>query len=200
MIPGHNVPVAATGALLMGVGWIPYLIGCTLARVAPEPGNAAATAMSVLLSGSAAGLASLILGHIKYRKPDVILTLIGFLGGIVAASAGAAALPGWGAVLIGTVAGIIVPLAAVAIDLRARLDDAAGVIAIYVVGGAWGTLATGLFVPVTKLGSHTRIAQIGMHLLVQLVGLLAIVCFSALISAALFVGMKATFRIRAGGG
>ena len=41
----------------------------------------------------------------------------------------------------GIVAGILVPLATVLIDVKFRIDDPGNVIAIHLVGGLWGTLA-----------------------------------------------------------
>ncbi len=120
-IPGHNVPLAAVGALLIGIGWIPYLAGCSLAHLQYAHGVMALAALNVLLGGAAGGLASIMLGQYKYRKPDIILSLMGFLGGVVCISAGGPGMPTWGAVIIGAIAGIVVPLAAVSLDLRGGL-------------------------------------------------------------------------------
>ena len=94
----------------------------------------------------------------------MLLVLTGLLGGVVAVSAGAAVVyPIW-AIVIGGVAGVLVPLAAVELDLRLRVDDPTGGVAIHLVGGAWGTLAAGLF-------SGRGIAGTFQSVGVQLVGL-----------------------------
>jgi Amt family ammonium transporter len=188
MIPGHNVPLAGIGVLAMLVGWGPYLAGCLVYRnLTPFAGLAA---MEALLCASAAALSAMLLGRYRYGKPDVVLTLMGFLGGLVTVAAGAGMLPAWGAVVIGIVAGMIVPLSAIWIDLLCHIDDPAGVIAIHGVGGALGTLAVGIFLPGSAV--H-RLHQIG----VQALGVVSLGVLSLVLSAILFAVLRLAVRLRA---
>lgn len=141
MIPGHNLPMATIGYFVMLVAWVPYLLGAALLH----GGNVAPVAMNVLLSGSAGALSGLLVGKIRYGKPELMLTFAGLLTGLVAVSAGAGNIPSWGAVLTGAVAGLIVPTIITWLDLRLRIDDPAGLIAIHLTGGAWGLVAAALF-------------------------------------------------------
>src|SRR5207244_541135 len=77
----------------------------------------------------------------------IFFAYAGLLGGLVAISAGVNSLSNVDAVIVGLGAGIMVPMAALIIDLRTRLDDALGVIAIHGFGGIWGILAAGLLAP-----------------------------------------------------
>ena len=70
--------------------------------------------------------------------------LNGILGGLVGITAGADQMSPTDAILIGFIAGLIIPLAVSFID-RLRLDDPVGAIAVHLVCGIWGTLAVGLF-------------------------------------------------------
>jgi len=187
-IPGHNVPLAAVGALTMLVGWIPYVAGCLLLNHGQALIGQAAT--TTLLCAAAAGFVAILLGRFRYGKPDVILTLIGFLGGLVAITAAAGRVGAPSAVLIGAVAGVIVPVSAIWIDLRFHLDDPLAVIATHGVGGAWGTIAAGLLIHGSA--SH-RLHQAG----VQIVGLAAIGLLSAVLSFVLFALLRLTVRLRA---
>jgi len=190
MIPGHNLPLASVGVLVILAGWVAYVAGAAFAHTL-DLRTVAPAALNVLLAASAGGLASLLFGEFRYGKPDVVLALSGMLGGLVAISAGAAALPTWAAVIIGAVAGLIVPATSVVIDLRARLDDPCALIAVTAVGGAWGTLAVGFFLP---LSAHlTRFELIA----VQVVGIACIAAFSALVAIVVFVLLKKTVGIRA---
>jgi Amt family ammonium transporter len=209
ILPGHNVPLLSVGALTILVGWMPYIAGASLAHLRFERGTeviyAGPAAFNVLLAAAAAGLANLIYCNFRYGKPDIMLAVTGLLGGLVAVSAGATALPAWGAVVVGAVAGILVPVSAVAIDLRARLDDPGGVIAIHGVGGIWGTLAVALVVPAAPLvaraesanppGSLARahVQQLG----IQFLGLGAIAVFSGVVALILFLALKKTVGVRA---
>ena len=126
-IPGHSVPLAGAGLFLLLFGWM--LWGGT-GGIRP-----------LLLAGAAGGLASLILSQVRYYKPDLHLISAGLLGALVAASAGGASLSSIGAVLTGGVAGVIVPMAILLIDVRFRIDDPSGGIAIHGVGALWGAIS-----------------------------------------------------------
>ena len=188
MIPGHNIPQAGMGLFAMLAGWAPYVAGCLLASGFPlEAGPAAAR---TLVAGCAGGMAAMLLGRYRYGKPDVILTVMGFLGGLVAISAGAGKIQSPGALLIGAGAGLLVPLSAVWIDLLAHIDDPVGVVAVHGIGGVWGTLMTGLFIP----GSFAhRLHQVG----IQALGVVSLALTAAVLSTALFALLRATVRLRA---
>ncbi|HET6251662.1 MAG TPA: hypothetical protein VFE47_28510 [Tepidisphaeraceae bacterium] len=193
-IPGHNLPLAAMGVLLMLVGWIAYVIAGSAVILAPQSmreGAYGPGAMNVLLAAACAGLGSLLYTQVKYGKPEIVLTLAGIVGGMVSACAGGAWLPSWAAAITGLVAGVIVPLAVIALELRGRLDDPLGVIAIHIVGGAWGTIAAGIFIPI-PLAPRGR----GEQILIQAVGVIGIAIFAAAVSAALFLILRATVGLR----
>jgi Amt family ammonium transporter len=187
MIPGQWQVVAGVGVAAMLAGWAPYLVGCLLYTHNESLVGRAAT--DALLAAAAGGLAGLLLGHFRYGKPDVILTLFGFLGGLVSIAAGAGRVGAPAAVLLGGVAGIIVPLSAVWIDLIGRIDDPVGVIAVHGVGGLWGTLAAGFLTHGTA--AH-RLWQTG----IQAMGILAIGALSLVLSLALFALLKSSVRLR----
>jgi Amt family ammonium transporter len=188
MIPGHNIPLAGIGLFAMLAGWAPYVAGCLIATGStPQAGPAAAR---TLVAGCSAGMAAMLLCRYRYGKPDVVLTVMGFMGGLVAVSAGAGAIDSPGALLIGAGAGILVPMSAVWLDLLAHVDDPAGVVAVHGVGGLWGTILTGLFVP----GPYAhRLHQLG----VQAMGAAVLLVFAAGVSAVLFLLLKAVVRLRA---
>ena len=187
LIPGHSFPMVAAGAMAMIFGILPQLAGCAiLGHVDP-----AAAIASGLLAAAAAGISAMALGRYRYGITDVHLAIIGMLGGVVAASAGAGILPSWAAVLIGAVAGVLVPLATVRIDLRRKIDDPSSAIAIHAVGGAWGLLATGILI---SGGIGFRLHQ----LLIQLIGLAAIAAFSLIVLAAAWLVMRSAIPLRLG--
>jgi Amt family ammonium transporter len=72
------------------------------------------------------------------------MSINGFLGGLVAVTAPCYWVSPAGAVMLGAVAGIIVPLG---IDLleHLRVDDPIGAVAVHGFAGIWGTLSLGLF-------------------------------------------------------
>ena len=93
------------------------------------------------------------------------------------------------AVFIGLVAGVLVPFAAVILDLQVRLDDPGGLIAVQFVGGLWGTIAAAGAVVDPRIGYFH-------HLGVQLMGLISVILLSLCLSVALFLTLKATMKLR----
>jgi Amt family ammonium transporter len=190
MIPGHNVPLAAAGALTMFVAWVPYVVGAATLRsdaALRSPGTA--EAMNVLLAGAAGGAAAMAFSQLRYGKTDLLLALTGFLGGLVSITGVGGTTWTGGAVVIGVVAGVLVPLAAISLDLLGHLDDPTAGVAIHGVGGLWGTLAAGLFAGGSFLD---RVKSFG----VQLLGVVAIAALAAALSLALFGALKAAGRLR----
>jgi Amt family ammonium transporter len=181
LIPGHNVPIVSVGVVLILIGWTPYVVG---ASMNPRAG------MNVLLAASAGTLAAVMLSHFRYGKPDILLTYGGLLGALVAITSGGGSVGTLAAFIIGAIAGIIVPMATVALDLRFRVDDPSGGIAVHLIGGAWGVIAAGLFVPAAHVGEWIK------QFFVQILGLLVIALFAALAAVGLFVALRKTVGLR----
>ena len=76
----------------------------------------------------------------RFGKPDASLAANGWIGGLVASSAGGAFIVPAEAVVIGFVAGVLVTLSVEWIELRLSVDDPAGAISAHAVGGLWGHL------------------------------------------------------------
>jgi Amt family ammonium transporter len=70
--------------------------------------------------------------------------LNGILGGLVGITAGADQMSPTDAILIGSIAGIIIVLGIALVD-KLKLDDPVGAIAVHLICGIWGTLAVGIF-------------------------------------------------------
>ena len=78
------------------------------------------------------------------KKWDVGMSINGFLGGLVAITAPCYWVSPAAAVIIGAVAGILVPLATDLLE-HLRIDDPVGAVPVHGACGIWGTLAVGLF-------------------------------------------------------
>jgi len=139
-IPGHNLPLAALGVLILWFGWYGFNAGSTTA------GNSdiALIAVNTTLSASAGALFAMITVWVRTGVPDVGLTINGALAGLVGITAGCANISPGFAVVTGSIAGIIVVFAVDVFD-RFKIDDPVGAISVHGVCGAWGTLAAGLF-------------------------------------------------------
>ena len=198
-IPGHALALSGVGVLLILAGWVPYLLGCVLTHapgaVDPTTGLVLSqpvglTAMNTLLGASAGALAGLLFSQFRYAgHPDIFFTFSGLVGGLVAISAGAGSMGNVGAVMTGAVAGLAVPLLTLTMDSRLRLDDPVGVIGIHGIGGLWGTLAAGLFVPLDAGG---RLKQI----LLQVIGIVVIASAAAVVSLVVVILLRVAGSLR----
>jgi Amt family ammonium transporter len=203
-IPGHNLPMALSGCLILAFGWFGFNAGSTLSGTDLRIGVVATNTM--LASASGAFLAYLVTWK-KYGRPDPSMSGNGLLAGLVAITAPCAFVTGPAAVLIGAVAGVLVVWAALFVENRLKLDDPVGAIAVHGFNGAWGLVALGLFADGTYGGGWNGAAEAGVtgllygdpkQLLAQVIGIIANVVWVGATSFVLFkvvdlvIGMRST--------
>ena len=140
-IKGHSLTLAALGVFLLWFGWYGFNPGSTLAGT---NWSIALIAVTTTLGGAAGAIGGLITSWIKYKKPDVGLTLGATVGGLVAITAGTANVSPFSSIIIGAVGGILYVYSVAFFD-KIRVDDPVGAISAHASCGVWGTLAVGLF-------------------------------------------------------
>jgi Amt family ammonium transporter len=72
------------------------------------------------------------------------MSVNGLLAGLVAITAPCAFVDTWAALVIGTVAGVLVCVATFALE-RVKVDDPVGAVPVHFFNGIWGVVALGLF-------------------------------------------------------
>ena len=140
-IPGHNLPLATAGVLILWLGWFGFNGGSVLSA---DPGATSLVLVTTSLAAAAGGFGAFILSALRYKNYDLTMFLNGILGGLVGITAGADQMSPNDAVIIGLIAGAIIVLAVALVD-RLRLDDPVGAVAVHLICGIFGTLAVGLF-------------------------------------------------------
>lgn len=140
-IPGHNIPLATAGVLILWLGWFGFNGGSVLSA---DPELTSLTLVTTSIAAAAGGVFAAIISTIVFKNLDLTMFLNGILGGLVGITAGADQMNPTDAVLIGAIAGLLI-VAAVSFFDRLKLDDPVGAIAVHLVCGIWGTLAVGLF-------------------------------------------------------
>ncbi len=181
-IPGHNIPMATAGVLILWLGWFGFNGGSVLTA---DPGATSITLVTTCLAAAAGGVAAAFVSMFKFKNLDLTMFLNGILGGLVGITAGADQMSPTDAIIIGAVAGAIIVFAVSLID-RLRLDDPVGAIAVHLVCGIWGTLAVGIF---GNLAGWNQFLS-------QLIGIgsYAIICIIS--SFIIIYGLKKTVGIR----
>jgi len=139
-IPGHSVTLGALGVFILWFGW--YGFNGAAAGSIEELGSIFVT---TTIAATSAAVATMFFTWIRNGKPDVSMSLNGALAGLVGITAGCAFVDVTGALIIGLAAGILVVLAVEFIDIKLRVDDPVGAVAVHGVCGIWGAVAVGLF-------------------------------------------------------
>ena len=181
-IPGHNIPLAAAGVLILWLGWFGFN-GVSVLSADPE--LTSLTLVTTCLAAAAGGVSSAIFSNFLYKNYDLTMFMNGVLGGLVGITAGADQMGPTDAILIGTIAGVII-VAGVAFIDRIKLDDPVGAIAVHLICGVWGTLAVGIF------GNMAGIQQF----FIQLAGVSIVGGFSVLSAFIILFILKKTIGLR----
>ncbi|MDO5416816.1 MAG: ammonium transporter [Lachnospiraceae bacterium] len=145
-ILGHNLTAAALGVFILWFCWFGFNGTSTVAMSTDE--NMLSASLIFMNTNMAAAVATctvMIFTWIRYKKPDVSMSLNGSLAGLVAITAGCDKVSPTGAFFIGLTAGILLVLAVEFFDKVAKVDDPVGAISVHGVCGAAGTILTGLF-------------------------------------------------------
>ena len=192
-IPAHSIPFAVLGTFILLVGWYGFNPGSELAA----DGAIGGIALTTTLAAAAGAITAMIAVWFKTSKPDVAMTANGMLAGLVAITAGTAAVSNVGAIVIGGAAGFIVVAAVLFFD-RVRVDDPVGAISVHGVCGAFGTVCVGLFATETTDFWKQGLFYGGGadQLVTQVIGVAAVAAFVAVTSGLLFLTIKATVGLR----
>lgn len=140
-IPGHSMPMAAIGVFLLFFGWFGFNGGSVLSA---DPGLVSLVFVTTALAASAGAVTAMITAKILFKNYDLSMVFNGILGGLVGITAGADVMSPLDAVIIGGIAGVIIPIAVSTFD-KLKIDDPVGATSVHLVCGIWGTLAVGIF-------------------------------------------------------
>ncbi len=181
-IPGHSMPLATMGVFFLWFGWFGFNGGSVLSA---DPTAVSLVFVTTSLAAAAGAVGAYFASHLLFKNHDLSMVLNGILGGLVGITAGADQMGPGEAILIGGIAGIIIPFAVVFFD-RIRIDDPVGATSVHLVCGIWGTLAVGIFGKMASL----------QQLWIQLYGTLTIGAFTFAFAFALMFIIKKTMGIR----
>jgi ammonium transporter, Amt family len=181
-IPGHNMPLAAIGVLLLWFGWYGFNGGSVLSAA---PGPLGLVFATTSLAAAAGGFVGGTVSWIMTKKPDLSMALNGMLAGLVGITANADIVSAKGAIIIGAIAGVIVYFSVVTLD-KMRIDDPVGAISVHGVCGVWGILACAIFDTTSS----------GFTIGGQLIGVAAVAVAAFAFSIVVFGVLRAIMGVR----
>ena len=144
-IPGHNLTVGALGVFILWFCWFGFNGASTVSMEGDAIVSAGKIFVTTTLSAAVATVTVMIITWVRYKKPDVSMSLNGSLAGLVAITAGCDTVSPTSAAIIGIASGFIVVFGIEFIDKVLKIDDPVGAVGVHGLNGAFGTLAVGLF-------------------------------------------------------
>jgi Amt family ammonium transporter len=196
-IPGHNMPLFGLGVLILWLGWFGFNPGSTLNAL---DGRFPEVALVTLLAAAAGVMGAIATAYWKTKVVDIGMAGNGAIGALVGITAPSGYVEPWAAVVIGLIAGIIVPLGVYAIDKK--LDDPVGALTAHGLCGVWGTLACGIFTS-PRLAEYNAVGDPGLlysgsfgQLGTQALGVVVVFAFVFTLSYGTFWAIKKTYGLR----
>ena len=197
-IPGHSLTLGALGVFILWFCWFGFN-GCSTVSMTGDGAIQLASKVFVTtnLAAAVATVTTMLVTWVKYKKPDVSMTLNGSLAGLVAITAGCDTVPPWAAALIGIISGFAVIYGIEFVEKKLKVDDPVGAVGVHGICGALGTLMVGLFSDGT--GTETLGLFMGggfRQLGIQALGFISVAAWTAVTVTILFLLIKKFHGLR----
>lgn len=197
-MPGSNLPLATLGTFILWMGWFGFNGGSQLYMdTAANVADISRIFANTNTAAAGGAVAALILTQLLYKKPDLTMILNGALAGLVSITAEPLTPSLGAATLIGAVGGVIVVFAVPFLD-KLKIDDVVGAIPVHLFAGIWGTLVVALNTQSSfenEAGEEiTRTVM--QQLVIQLESIVIVGAFVVVVSAILWLLLKAVVGIR----
>lgn len=192
-IPGHSLTLGALGVFILWFAWFGFN-GCSTVSMTGNDSilSASSIFMTTNMAAATATVTVMLITWIRYKKPDVSMTLNGSLAGLVAITAGCDMVTPVGAFFIGLIAGFAVVFAIEFIEKKLKIDDPVGAVSVHGVCGCLGTILTGLFAVDGGLFYGGGFS----FLSVQLLGVISVIVWVAITMTIVFLIIKHTVGLR----
>ena len=192
-IPGHSLTLGALGVFILWFCWFGFN-GCSTISMTGDDTLLSAGKIFVTtnLAAAVATVTVMIITWVRYKKPDVSMTLNGSLAGLVAITAGCDAVSPVGAFFIGLISGFIVVFGIEFVDKKLKIDDPVGAVGVHFLNGAAGTILTGLFAVDGGLFYGGGFKFVG----IQILGVLAVCAWVTVAMLIIFTVIKKTIGLR----
>ncbi len=190
--PPHAPGMVMTGAAMLWVGWYGFNGGSALAA-----DGAAAMAITVThISAATAAITWMSIEWGLHGKPTLVGITTGAIAGLATITPASGFVGPVGALVIGLVAGLVCYVAVGIVKHRMGVDDSLDVLAVHGLGGATGTLLTGVLGATMFGGLGLSKVTIAHQLGVQAIGVAATFLWTAVVTYAICRVVKALCGLR----
>jgi Amt family ammonium transporter len=181
----YDLSLAVIGTGLLWVGWLGFNGGSALGANS----RAAFAITATHLAASAGALSWMFLEWWTRGKPSVLGMITGAIAGLGTITPASGFVLPWHGVVIGVIAGIVCFWGCTWLKRRLGYDDSLDVFGVHGIGGATGTLLTGVFAvgmlsasPDAPAGSPGLLEGNAKQVLLQLYGIVVVVVWSGVLT------------------
>jgi Amt family ammonium transporter len=192
-MPPHNLTLTVAGAAMLWVGWFGFNAGSALAA----DGAAGMAMLATHIGAATAAFAWMVCEWVRYGKPSVLGIVTGMVAGLGTITPASGFVGPLGALAIGAAAGVLCFFATNFMKRSLGVDDSLDVFPVHGVGGALGTMLTGVFAAAALGGvGYPEGQTMGGQVLVQLAGIAAVGAWSGVITYVLLKVSDAVVGMR----
>ncbi len=191
-ILGHSITLGALGVFILWFGWFGFNPGSTVSASGDSVFAISKIFVTTNIAAAASTVVTMIITWIRYKKPDVSMTLNGSLAGLVAITAGCDAVSPMGAFFIGVISAFAIVFGIEFIDKKLKIDDPVGAIGVHGLCGALGTLLVGVFATDGGLAYGGGFSMLGT----QALGVVSVAAWVAVAMTIVFFVIKKTVGLR----
>lgn len=190
----HNLPFTVLGAALLWFGWFGFNAGSALAA----DGLAANAFVTTHIATAAAGLMWALVEWWHNGSPTILGAATGAVAGLVAVTPACGFVNPMNAMFIGMIVAVVCYIAVAILKGKLGYDDSLDAFGVHGVGGAVGTIATGLFAEkaVNAAGADGLFFGNAHQLGVQALSLIVTIGFAALMTFIIFKFVDALIGMR----
>lgn len=196
-IPGHSLTLGALGVFILWFCWFGFNGCSTVSMEGDSIVSAGKIFVTTNLAAAVATCTVMAITWVRYKKPDVSMTLNGSLAGLVAITAGCDTVSPLSAAIIGLLSGFAVVFGIEFVDQKLKIDDPVGAVGVHGLNGALGTICVGLFSDGAGTDSLGLFTGGGFKLLgIQFLGVVAVIAWVAVTMTIVFLVIKNTIGLR----
>ena len=197
---GGNKTLQALGTFILWFGWYGFNAGSTLGLQGNLANVAGKIVVNTTMAGAVAGVVVTFFSRWYLGHYCISMGLNGVLAGLVSITASCHVVEPWHAIIIGTVAAILLFFGSILLQ-KLQIDDPCDACIVHGVVGTWGLWAVGIFcidsnVQYAAYPNTNTACKSGEQFGVQIVGSLAIFAWTVGTSAIMFLGIKYTVGLR----
>jgi Amt family ammonium transporter len=187
-MPPHSLPLCLIGAGLLWAGWFGFNAGSALSA---SPLSALAF-LNTSTAASTAVLTWAVIEMVHRGKPTALGAATAAVAGLVAITPACGNVSPMGAIGVGIGVSLICYFAVTILKPMLGYDDSLDAFGVHGVGGAWGSLAAGLF----AVSYGAGIESTGQQVLVQLKSIAFTAIYAPVATFVILYGIKLVMGLR----